>query len=111
MNIHYVSDSNPDFFNSGHAAQVNLPISYTGKLWVGRDAYPLIQFHFNAPSEHTVQTNQGVKQYGGELYFVHTRPDGKIVVLGVFLDDNDNKANSTFQEILDNMPATGGVRE
>jgi carbonic anhydrase len=108
LNIQYVSDSTPIFFNSGHAAQVNMPTNYTGKLFVGRDAYPLIQFHFHAPSEHTIQTNQGITQYAGELHFVHTRADGKMVVLGVFLDDTANVSNSAFQEILDNTPTTGG---
>ncbi len=109
VSFQYITDSTPDFFNSGHAAQVNLPSNYSGQLVIGKDSYPLIQFHFHAPSEHTLQTNQGITQYAAELHYVHTRADGKMAVLGVFLDDTENVPNSTFQTILDNMPTVAGA--
>lgn len=96
----YVADK-PDFFNSGHAVQVNVSSNYKGQLKIGSDAYPLIQYHFHAPSEHVI----GSKTYPAELHFVHIRPDGKMAVLGVLLEEG--KANSTIQTILDNVSKVG----
>ncbi|MDD5412260.1 MAG: carbonic anhydrase family protein [Methylobacter sp.] len=100
LKIKYEYDAAPDFFNSGHAAQVNLPSDYPGRLFIGKDAYPLIQFHFHAPSEHVI----GSKTFPAEIHFVHIREDGKMAVLGVLLDDQDDIENPDFQKILDNMP-------
>lgn len=115
LNIHYTEDTTLEIYNSGHAVQVNMPTNYTGNLLVGKDAYPLSQFHFHTPSEHSLITEQGAtKQYAGELHFVHQRADGKIVVLAVFLDDTGAEAKEvtdTLNKILPNISATAGVTE
>ena len=106
--FHYLVDVNPAIYNSGHAVQVNMPTTYTGQLSLGRDSYPLVQFHFHVPSEHSVVTSQGQQEYAGELHFVHQRADGKIVVLGVFLDDSGAESKDvtkTLDTILNNVPA------
>jgi carbonic anhydrase len=99
LKMKYVVDL-PDFFNSGHAVQVNTTVDYQGTLYVGKDAYPLTQYHFHAPSEHVI----GSKIFAGELHFVHIRPDGRMAVVGVFLEEGE--PNPAFQTILDNVPAT-----
>ncbi len=43
--------------------------------------YQLVQFHFHAPSEHTIN---GV-QYDAELHLVHTNAIGETAVIGVLL--------------------------
>lgn len=43
--------------------------------------YKLHQFHFHAPSEHTI----GGGEFDAELHMVHISDDGQILVLGVFL--------------------------
>ncbi len=98
---HYPQDK-PDFFNSGHAAQVNLSDAYKGYLKIGQNKYPLIQFHLHTPSEHVY----GTKRFDGELHFVHIRNDGKTIVLGVFLSVG-TQPNSTLQTILNNTPESG----
>jgi carbonic anhydrase len=98
----YVDDA-PDFFNSGHAIQVNTSTGYKGQLWIGSDRYPLIQYHFHTPSEHVI----GTKSHAAELHYVHVRPDGKMAVLGVFI--KEGAANPNFQTILDNIPAEEGT--
>lgn len=99
LQVQYVKDK-PDFFNSGHAAQVNTSTGYKGELKIGNDAYPLTQFHFHAPSEHVI----GNKTFPAELHFVHIRDDGRIAVLGVLLEEG--KFNETLQTVLDNVPMT-----
>jgi carbonic anhydrase len=95
------------FRNTGHAVQVSFSKGYPGRLLVGKDVYPLVQFHFHTPSEHIVVTDKypAAKQYGGELHFVHQRDDGKLAVLGVFLDDSKHYAeNPILKKIIDNAP-------
>lgn len=96
------------FLNSGHAVQVPFSKGYPGRLLVGRDVYPLVQFHFHTPSEHVIETDShptGI-QYGGELHFVHQREDGKLAVLTVFLDDSHSSAaeNHILRMIINNTP-------
>ncbi len=105
LKIEYRHDTTPDFFNSGHAAQVNLSSGNLSRLMIGNEAYPLIQFHFHTPSEHVL----GSKTFPAELHFVHIRADGKIAVLGILLDDQADIANPEFQKILDNMPITAAT--
>ena len=106
LDFHYPPDLNLSIYNSGHAVQVNMPLTYTGHLSVGRDAYPLIQFHFHVPSEHSKITSQGEQPYAGELHFVHQRADGKIVVLGVFLDDTGDETTE-ITKVLDTILGNG----
>jgi carbonic anhydrase len=47
-------DDTPDFFNSGHAVQVNTSSGYLGGIYVGMEFYPLVQFHFHSPGEHLI---------------------------------------------------------
>ncbi|HMS82345.1 MAG TPA: carbonic anhydrase family protein [Nitrospira sp.] len=95
------------FRNTGHAVQVSFSKGYPGKLFIGRELYPLVQLHFHAPSEHVVITDKhpSGKQYGGELHFVHQRDDGRLAVLGVFLDDSKHYGeNPILKKILENTP-------
>jgi carbonic anhydrase len=67
--------------DNGHTIQVN---SKTGeKLTVGGKAYALVQFHFHAPSEHTVDG----EHYPMEMHFVHQAEDGALAVLGVLVEE------------------------
>lgn len=97
LQFKYIADQ-PDFYNTGYAAQVNTSRGYKGVLKIGNDAYPLIQYHFHAPSEHVI----GDKTFPAELHFVHVRDDGRIAVLGIFLEEGST--NPIIQTILDNMP-------
>jgi carbonic anhydrase len=98
LKVEYTEDK-PDFFNSGHAVQVNSSSHYHGQLKIGNDIYPLIQYHFHAPSEHVING----KSFPAELHFVHIREDGRIAALGVLLEER--AANETVQTVLDNTLA------
>ena len=93
------------FFNSGHAAQVNTTLAYKGGVSIGSDFYPLAQFHAHAPAEHVI----GSQIYPAELHFVHIRHDGKIAVVGVFLQEG-LKDNPAFEVFLNNMPTVAGEK-
>ncbi|SMF95560.1 carbonic anhydrase [Methylomagnum ishizawai] len=102
LRLVYASALQPTYLNNGHAAQVKMATDYPGVLRIGKDEYPLLQFHFHAPSEHKVD---GVV-HAAELHFVHIRQDGKMAVVGVFLDEGAE--NRTIGKILKSMPATSG---
>jgi carbonic anhydrase len=68
--------------NTGHYIEV--PYDPNSRLDVGSqptDIYQLVQFHFHAPSEHTIN---GVR-YDAELHLVHTNAIGETAVIGVLL--------------------------
>ena len=99
---HYPVDK-PDFYNSGHAIQVNKSLDYSGYLKIGHERFPLIQFHFHTPSEHVIDA----QVFDAELHFVHVRNDGRLAVLGILIQEG--KTNETLQTILDNMPHEEGT--
>ena len=96
------------FRNSGHAVQVSFSKGYPGRLAIGKDVYPLVQFHFHTPSEHLVIKSQypAGRQYDGELHFVHQREDGKLAVLGIFLDGSQGSAaeHPILKKIIEHTP-------
>lgn len=97
------------FFNDGHVVKVDLSEGYRGELLVGHDAYPLVQFHFHTPSEHSIVTENypAGRQYDGESHFVHQNTDGTLAVLAVFLEKDDAvKPNQALATILQNTPYT-----
>ncbi|PTN11268.1 carbonic anhydrase [Nitrosomonas aestuarii] len=93
----------PAFYNSGHAIQINTSLDYAGYLAIGKERFPLIQFHFHAPSEHVIDG----KAFEAELHFVHVRDDGRMAVLGILIEVGEE--NEMLQTILDHMPQEAGV--
>jgi len=70
-----------DALDNGHTIQVN---SKTGeKLTVGDKSYALVQFHFHAHSEHTVDG----ERFPMEMHFVHQSEDGALAVVGVLVEE------------------------
>ena len=82
--------------NNGHSIQVN----YEEGSYVKIDGkrYNLLQFHFHAPSEHTVNG----KHFDMEAHLVHKSDDGKLAVIGVFM--KEGAKNSFIQTLWDNIP-------
>jgi carbonic anhydrase len=66
--------------DNGHSLQVNLAPGNT--IEVDGKTYRLLQFHFHAPSEHTIAG----EHYPLEAHLVHQDGDGKLVVIGVLYD-------------------------
>ncbi len=67
--------------DNGHTIQINAKTSE--KLIVGDNTYALVQFHFHAPSEHTVDG----EHFPMEMHFVHQAVDGALAVVGVLIEE------------------------
>jgi len=91
--------------NTGHYVEV--PYDPTSYLYVGSqptDVYQLVQFHFHAPSEHTIN---GV-HYDAELHLVHTNIIGETAVIAVLLSSSA-AGLPIFDTIMANSPPTGEI--
>lgn len=88
--------------NTGHVVEV--PYVAGSKLLVGLDSYDLVQFHFHAPSEHTVNGRLSSM----ELHLVHRNALGNLAVVGVLLQVGRNP-NPVIEEIFANAPLTPGA--
>ncbi len=70
-----------DALDNGHTIQIN---SKTGEtMTVGEKTYVLVQFHFHAPSEHTVDG----EHLPMEMHFVHQAENGALAVVGVLIEE------------------------
>jgi carbonic anhydrase len=89
--------------NTGHVVEVPMPEAAGHSLTIGDDVYTLVQYHFHAPSEHTVD---GIS-YDVEAHFVHRNDEDDLAVVGVFLD-TDAPPNELLDTIMTNAPAEAG---
>eukprot|EP00401_Gymnodinium_catenatum_P079267 CAMPEP_0117606250 /NCGR_PEP_ID=MMETSP0784-20121206/79617_1 /TAXON_ID=39447 /ORGANISM="" /LENGTH=325 /DNA_ID=CAMNT_0005409329 /DNA_START=77 /DNA_END=1054 /DNA_ORIENTATION=+ len=58
--------------------------------------YSLVQFHFHALSEHTLD----FVPYAGEMHLVHASADGKLLVVGVFMEECKFKPNAFLETVF-----------
>ena len=97
------ADSPINIVNNGHTIQVNYAagsmIEYGGK------SYELLQFHFHAHSEHTVDGNS----FPMEAHFVHKATDGTLAVIGVFI--KAGAKNTLLEKVFANLPKTENATE
>lgn len=87
-----------DAINNGHSIQVNYTEGDT--LKIGDQQFQLLQYHFHSPSEHTVAG----KHFPIEMHLVHKSADGKLAVVGVFIEEG--RHNAAFDPIWSNLPKT-----
>lgn len=66
--------------DNGHTLQVNLAAG--SSIEIDGRVFDLLQFHFHAPSEHTIAG----EHYPLEVHLVHQGPTGKLAVIGVLYD-------------------------
>jgi len=90
-----------DGINNGHTIQINYPGA--DALNLGEDSYQLVQYHFHAPSEHTVSG----AHFPMEMHFVHTAADGRLAVVAVFIEQGAE--NAAFAPVWANLPSRKGV--
>ncbi len=83
--------------NNGHTIQVNCTPG--SMLRVGARTYMLRQFHFHAPSEHTIAGRYSAM----EAHFVHQAEDGELAVVGVMIERGD--ANAAYEPTWEHLPA------
>ena len=105
--IHY-EDSDLRIMNNGHTVLVDFsapggePRSYVEVVDANGEPqrYDLAQFHYHAPSEHTVD---GKPPFAAELHLVHQNAakENKVVI-GILLEEGT--ANPAYQPFLANLP-------
>jgi len=90
-----------DALDNGHTIQVN---SMTGEtIAVGDGIFALVQFHFHAPSEHTVDG----KHFPMEMHFVHQADNGSLAVVGVLIEEG--AANAGIAPLWAQLAASPGT--
>jgi carbonic anhydrase len=92
--------------NTGHVVEVVYGAG--SSIHLGRsvtDVYQLVQFHFHAPSEHTIDG----KQYDAELHLVHKNVLGQLAVVGVLLSKSSSAPSGIFDDILTTAPMGMGT--
>src|SRR5688572_4138336 len=82
--------------HNGHTIQVDFPKG--DRLTVGGVPFELVQFHFHAPSEHTVAG----RHLPVEIHFVHRSEAGKLAVLGVLVEKGAH--NGAFAPLASALP-------
>lgn len=90
----------PVVLNNGHTIQAAAAAGNTTTF--GDKTYSLEQMHFHHPSEHTVDG----KPAPMEAHFVNKSADGKILVLGVLIDEG--KASDAIAKLWAVAPQTQG---
>ncbi|MEQ8385824.1 MAG: carbonic anhydrase family protein [Coleofasciculus sp. A1-SPW-01] len=104
FSISYNSFS-PTIKNTGKTIQVDCPSGST--LTLDGKIFDLIQFHFHAPSEHTINHQLG----DGEVHAVHQRTDAngnvELAVIGRLIKGGYS-SNSELAKIFNNLPQNSG---
>ena len=90
-----------DAVNNGHTIEVRYTQGDT--LMVGDTSYELAQYHFHAPSEHTVNGRHSPM----EMHLVHKSSSGGLAVVGVLIEKG--AANAAFDPIWSKLPKATGV--
>ena len=87
---------------NGHTIQEN---EDPGSFGIANDKFELQQFHFHAPSEHTVDG----KHFPMEMHLVHKAKDGTSGVVAVFIKEGEH--NRAFDPVWDNLPDVDRPRQ
>ena len=94
--IHY-GESPLKILHNGHTVQLNYAPG--SSMAIEGHPYDLLQFHFHAPSEHTVDG----KPFAMEVHFVHADSHGELAVIGVMIAEGAE--NAALAEAWAHMPA------
>ena len=90
-----------DALDNGHTIQINTKSAES--MSIGDKTYALVQFHFHAPSEHTV----GGEHFPMEMHFVHQADDGALAVVGVLIEEGvENPSIAPLWAQLTEAPGT-----
>ena len=82
--------------NNGHTIQVDFDDG--DSLSIGDERFKLVQFHFHAPSEHTVAG----RSLPMEVHLVHRSDSGVFAVVGVLIAEG--RHNPAYDPIWEHLP-------
>jgi len=102
INFRYTAEPK-EILNNGHTVQVNMKKG--SSITVAGKTYNLLQFHFHAPSEHTING----KPADMVAHFVHQAKDGQLGVVAVLF--KVGKANKTLAKLWKYMPKHAGDKK
>jgi carbonic anhydrase len=88
--------------NNGHTIEL-IPTEDSGYIVLDGVPYTLKQFHFHAPSEHTINGEPAAM----EVHLVHQDPDNNLSVVGFLIAPGPE--NETFKEAFTRLPQTAGA--
>ncbi|HSG88146.1 MAG TPA: carbonic anhydrase family protein [Pseudomonadales bacterium] len=91
-----------DVIDNGHTIQINYDEGSV--LDVGGEQFELVQYHFHAPSEHTVDG----RHYPMEMHLVHRSETGHLAVIGVLIAEGAH--NTAFDPVWANLPSFPGAQ-
>ncbi len=92
--------SGVDIVNNSHTIQFN--INGNNTVTLDNKTYKLLQFHYHAVSEHTIDG----KHFPLEVHFVHKYSDTDFAVLGIMF--KEGKKNDLLDKYLKHFPAKKG---
>ena len=84
--------------HNGHTVQLNYAPG--SSMSIQGQQYELLQFHFHAPSEHTV----GGRVFPMEAHFVHQDSHGGLAVVGLLIEEG-GAANAALADAWAHLPA------
>ena len=87
-----------DIHHNGHTIEVAYPEG--SGIQIDDTDYQLLQFHFHAPSEHTVAG----KPFDMEMHLVHKSEEGNLAVVGLFIENG--RHHPAFDPIWAYLPST-----
>lgn len=93
-------ESKVNIINNGHTVQFN--IEPGSSAMINGKKYDLLQFHYHAKSEHTIEGAYSPI----EVHFVHKHADDDFAVIGVMYEEGI--ANELFANYLDKFPKEKG---
>lgn len=85
-----------DLIDNRHTIQITNDLPMT--LVIGDERYELVQYHFHAPSEHTLNGEHAPL----EVHFVHESSDENVAVVGVLVDVGESDPD--WDQLLDALP-------
>jgi carbonic anhydrase len=89
--------------NTGHTIEASVPESSNLTLTIGDDVYRLVQFHFHAPSEHTLDG----RSYAVETHLVHESENGELAVVALLAEPGD-VGPELDETVLESAPEEAG---
>ena len=92
----------PEVVNNGHTIQVNTD-GEGGFANVNGVRYDLLQYHFHAASEHTIDGEHGAL----EVHFVHKSEAGDLLVVGALIEEGEE--NPALAKLWPLMPGDEGA--
>ena len=103
--IHYENFSlNENNIINSHGDYLKIHVTGENYITIRGKRYDLDQFHFHRDSEHALRGNKSAM----EVHFVHVSGDGKIAVMGVFIQAT-RRENEKLELLFENSPLVNGT--